>query len=247
MESHPLTSAGSVENSASLNSTEVKYRLHGQDSVTSSGSGSGGHKHHNAAGPRFCLHRLGRWPSLLIVILLLVCLIIILALSIVVSRRAACASALEAASNQSSAVAVPTVYRDRAGRPFPYQRIRLPSGTVLPITYDLFLFPELSRNYYSGNVTVLCTCRAAASFVVMHALQLDILGVVVRPRSTARWEPAASFAVSADLEQLYIRLPRPCEAGTNFSLNVAFDSQLTKSRLMGFYLSDYTKKNGSQM
>lgn len=246
MESHPLTSAGSVENSTSLNSTEVKYRLHGQDSVTSSGSGNG-LKPHNSTASRFRLRRLGRWPSLLLFLILLLCLIVILALSVVVSRRAACTSAMEAASNRSHAVAAPRVYRDLAGRPFPYQRIRLPSGTVLPITYDLFLFPELSRNFYSGNVTVLCACRAEADFVVMHALQLNVTRVVVRPRSAASWKPAASFAVSAELEQLFVRLQRPCVPGSNFSVNVQFESELTKSRLMGFYLSDYTKKDGTRM
>ena len=134
------------------------------------------------------------------------------------------------------------------GEVFPWQYIRLPE-TIEPISYNIFLHPNISLFKYSGSVQIKARIKTTTSMIVLHTKNLTINKVLVQPmlqEGTA--EKIAAINVKKCLEflkneQLAIITDRDMHQSTGILITVEFEAKLV-SKLAGFYLSSYKTKTG---
>lgn len=135
------------------------------------------------------------------------------------------------------------------GKVFPWQYIRLPE-TVEPISYDIFLHPNISSFKYSGSVQIKARVKKTTSMIVLHTKNLTINKVLVHP---IRLQEGTSGKIAAinvkehleflKNEQLAIITDRDIHQSTGILITVKFEAKLV-SKLAGFYLSSYKTKTG---
>lgn len=134
------------------------------------------------------------------------------------------------------------------GEVFPWQYIRLPE-TIEPISYNIFLHPNISLFKYLGSVQIKARIKTTTSMIVLHTKNLTINKVIVQPmlqEGTA--EKIAAINVKKYLEflkneQLAIITDRDMHQSTGILITVEFEAKLV-SKLAGFYLSSYKTKTG---
>ncbi|CAG2210607.1 ERAP2 [Mytilus edulis] len=105
---------------------------------------------------------------------------------------------------------------------FPWQDIRLPD-TVEPISYDVFLEPDMKALKFSGTVKIKAKIKATTSLIVLHTKNLTL----------------------TTNEQLAILTDRKMypSARTGIEIIIKFNANIV-SKLAGFYLSSYKTKSG---
>jgi Peptidase M1 N-terminal domain len=142
----------------------------------------------------------------------------------------------------------PTAATATNGKPFPWNNIRLPE-TVVPLTYELFIWPNLTLFRFDGNVTVLLDVKTATDFLIFHSKELTIRSCTVNSVS-AENSPGRTIRVLQTLEyirneQIYLQLDSKLLPGEKYQLLIDFNGTLTDS-LAGFYRSSYETMSGEK-
>ena len=109
---------------------------------------------------------------------------------------------------------------------------RLPR-TVLPSRYVVSLTPDLDAATFTGTVAIAAHATAAASEIVMNAIELDIASVSVNG-------VPASFSLHEESERLIIDTAiaqGPCDIAISFT-------GILNDKLRGFYRSTFTDDSG---
>lgn len=138
-------------------------------------------------------------------------------------------------------VTVPTATN---GEVFPWTAVLLPVS-VVPSTYDLFMWPNLTTFRFTGKVSMLVVAVKDTDFVVFHSKELKLLS-----KSVYHVESQKPIEIIKDLEyvtheQIYLKLTSPLVAKQHYRLNVEFEGNLTDS-LAGFYRSSYETRSGEK-
>ncbi|XP_052106945.1 endoplasmic reticulum aminopeptidase 1-like [Mytilus californianus] len=136
------------------------------------------------------------------------------------------------------------------GEVFPWQDIRLPD-TVEPISYNVFLNPDMKALKFSGTVKIKAKIKATTSLIVLHTKNLTITKVLVKPFTlTGPSTKRSPIIVAKHLEflkneQLAILTDRKMftSARTGIEITIKFNANIV-SKLAGFYLSSYKTKSG---
>lgn len=132
---------------------------------------------------------------------------------------------------------------------FPWQDIRLPD-TVEPISYDVFLDPDMKALKFSGTVKIKAKIKATTSLIVLHTKNLTLTTVLVKPitltgpstkRSPIVVEKHLEFFKNEQLAILTDRKMYP-SARTGIEIIIKFNANIV-SKLAGFYLSSYKTKS----
>lgn len=129
------------------------------------------------------------------------------------------------------------------GKVFPWDKIRLPE-TIQPLTYDIFLHPNLTTTLVTGNVTILCQALNSTDFIVLHVESMNITEITVHSHSTNEGIGTKDVLFYQVNSFLYIKLDRALKRNELFDLYIYFRYHLLEV-LTGFYLSSYTAEDGS--
>jgi hypothetical protein len=142
----------------------------------------------------------------------------------------------------------PTAAIATNGKPFPWNNIRLPES-VIPLTYELFMWPNLTLFRFDGNVTVLLDVKTATDFIIFHSKELTIQSCKVTKVSaqntlerTVRIIQTLEYVRN---EQYYLQLESQLLPGEKYQLLIEFNGTLTDS-LAGFYRSSYETLSGEK-
>lgn len=129
--------------------------------------------------------------------------------------------------------------------PSPPKNVRLPRSLV-PVHYDVELTPRLDGNFtFNGSVAILVHCATETSNVTLHIKDLNVSDVSVNDAASAGGSRVEHDRYDEDkrLQFLVIKLKRPLNAGSNYTIRMNFVGHLNDD-LAGFYRSSYVDASG---
>jgi len=152
----------------------------------------------------------------------------------------ACIMTTPSPSSDSVAVAT-TPPLATNGEVFPWTDIRLPAD-IKPLTYNLFLHPNLTTFAFKGNVSIMFLVTKATSFIVYHIKDLQInseaLHRIASDGTVTNEIKIRRFLQYLKHEQVYMELDSELKAGETYRLVIEFSGMLADN-LAGFYKSSY--------
>lgn len=120
---------------------------------------------------------------------------------------------------------------------------RLPKDTV-PLHYDLYLFPQLDQDTFTGKVTIEVETSKPRSFFLVHALHLNITKTSVTTFDHHDVPVEEAFAhQSNEFWVVKLKSDGPLAPAGNYRLIFEFDGRLDLA-IVGFYRSDYHLADG---
>jgi hypothetical protein len=147
-------------------------------------------------------------------------------------------------SDQTAAVGTATTTPSQTigNKTFPWSNIRLPTD-VVPLTYDLFVHPNLTTFTFVGSVSITLDVRKDTNFFLFHSKNLTISSYELY-----KWQPITQtqsdkLAISKLLEnkaheQIYIETWNGLSKEEQYVLRLQFNGSISDS-LAGFYRSAY--------
>lgn len=128
------------------------------------------------------------------------------------------------------------------GEHFPWSDIRLPDN-VLPVTYDLYMHPNLTTFQFNGSVKIGVQIAKATDFIVLHIKHLNYSAVRLTDKASQKTVKIVKVLEYIANEQLYIKTDTRLKEGAEFELSINFFSNLSDA-LVGFYKSSYRNSKG---
>jgi len=134
------------------------------------------------------------------------------------------------------------------GKPFPWTSIRLPD-TVRPLSYELFIHPNLSTFHFNGTVTMSFSVSKSTDVLLFHVKAAKISSYELFEMSADGQTGSEVEVVEAlecvKLELFHLQLESSIEPQRLYQLRVVYSGQLTDS-LTGFYRSSYETRSGEK-
>ncbi|CAH0559336.1 unnamed protein product [Brassicogethes aeneus] len=125
----------------------------------------------------------------------------------------------------------------------PEKLFRLPNGTR-PITYDLYLSPNLSTGHFNGYVNVTINVTSPTNSIVFHSQKLTIVTVKLFSENLGNELKINSVEENSNSQTVNATLNGEIQRGVYF-LTVNFSGGLA-GRIIGFYRSTYRSENGTE-
>jgi len=146
------------------------------------------------------------------------------------------ASSSDAGASSASAV-------DPAQQQAWEREYRIPRDT-LPLHYDLYLHPDLNAGRFSGQVAIMVAVTSPKHFLVAHVKDMNVTSTKLKDLATGQHvELKDSFEYKPN--QFWVVLPKMELKEGNYSMELEFNGNLD-DKIVGFYKSVYTKKNGEK-
>lgn len=128
---------------------------------------------------------------------------------------------------------------------FPWKDLRLPK-TIKPLSYKIFLHPNLTTLQYAGRVTMQVKFLESSDFLVFHhAEEIEVHTHHAYLTSSRVPVPIIKTLYNKEHEQRYIRFSSHVDKGTLIDLKVTFASVLATG-MSGFYISHYKNAKGEK-
>lgn len=108
--------------------------------------------------------------------------------------------------------------------------------------YRIHIHPNLTTLAVKGQVTIEFNVKKETNFIVLHSKNLTILDKVVVDGKGDEVE-IEKFLEYTNAQQIYIEMKENLEVGSNYSLNIRYNTLLGKE-LEGFYISSYVNQKG---
>lgn len=158
------------------------------------------------------------------------------------------------------------------GRKFPWHKIRLPQ-TLLPVSYKIALKTDLELFQVKGNITVRVNCAKSTANIILHLKDMNVSKTAVYEKKQEVKDVPAGVMEGVEeeeklierskkghadrelrvigtmedkfLEMFLIEVSENLVPGRNYEIYIAFEYPLT-DKLIGFYRSSYTTKDGEK-
>lgn len=132
------------------------------------------------------------------------------------------------------------------GEPFPWKDIRLPEN-ISPLSYDIFLHPNISQRIFSGNVKIKLKILKETDKIILHIKNMKLMSdndkIQVKSVKSNINLKVVKVLEFVKYNQLYIQVDQNMKINEEYEMVIKFEAELVK-KLSGFYLSSYTSKNG---
>lgn len=198
-----------------------------------------------------------RTKAIVLVVVVIVLIIFVGVLSGILSARQARRDALEERKEREKVRATDeptsiTMAPTEPTGPEPWYQVRLPQN-ILPIHYDFYLDPDLEKNTFKGNVSVLIHVTAKSaymSFILIHINDMNVTRAKVFKRALDAKPNTASPGDELALKRVFVypkndffvfELEEDLEIG-QYVLDMAYNSTFS-SQLNGLYISTYKNEN----
>jgi len=199
-----------------------------------------------------CKRLVCSWKRAIVFISIVVCVIVIIAAIAAFAHSSSpqygCISPTSAPSESDDVRSTVEPFLSTSGKPFPWTNIRLPE-TVKPLSYELFIHPNLSTFHFEGNVTMSFSVSKPTNFLLFHIKTLNISSYELFETSTDGHTSNRVEVVEAleciKLELFHLQLASNILPQKLYQLRVQYSGMLTDS-LTGFYRSSYETKSGEK-
>ena len=183
-----------------------------------------------------------------VVICLIVAIAAIAAFAHPASPQYECLSPTTVPNATSDDKSTEELFLSTTGKPFPWTSIRLPD-TVEPLSYELFVHPNLSTFHFAGNVTMSFSVTKMTDFLLFHVKRMNISSYKLFEISADGTTGSSIKVVEAleclKLELFYLKLKSNILPQKGYQLKVVYSGLLTDS-LTGFYRSSYETSAGEK-
>jgi len=134
------------------------------------------------------------------------------------------------------------------GKTFPWTSIRLPD-TVHPLSYELFIHPNLSTFQFNGNVKISFSVSKTSDFLLFHVKTMKIssyeLFEMLADSQTGNKVEIVEALECVKLELFHLQLASSIEPQKVYQLIIVYSGMLTDN-LTGFYRSSYETRSGEK-
>lgn len=113
------------------------------------------------------------------------------------------------------------------------------SGSVRPISYDLYLYPDLTTANFTGKVNIVVNIVEEVESITLHSNKLTISSASIDSEE-ATFDTDDTY----ELLNIYAANKARISAG-NKTLTIEFGSTM-KDKIVGLYQSTYTNEDGEQ-
>jgi len=160
-------------------------------------------------------------------------------------RRCECISASPAPNGSVDNKSTEEPLLSTSGKPFPWTSIRLPEW-IQPLSYDLFIHPNLSTFQFNGTVSMLFSVSKATDFVMFHVKTLklgsyELFEMLADGQRGSRIE-VVEYLECVKLELIHLQLRANIVPQKVYQLRDVYSGTLTDS-LTGFYRSSYETRS----
>ena len=124
---------------------------------------------------------------------------------------------------------------------FPYQNIRLPRD-VRPLSYDLYIHPNLTTFKFSGKVKITLRCLRPTRNVILHLRDLCVRDSRITDAKGNKLKIVRRMEHKKNQQHL-IAVEKELEEKATYALYLEFKGTLS-SNMEGFYKSSYKTKSG---
>lgn len=181
-------------------------------------------------------------PSVRTMVVSAVILVIIVSVVMVVYLLPTCTFTKEGCHKQNHTMEL--VYPIASnGQIFPWTKSRLPSA-IKPLTYDLFLHPNLTTLTFTGSVSIQFYVAKASKNIVLHSSGLTISKVALSSAAVEQWNTVPVLEYPS-FDQIAVVLSEPLREKHNYTLNIEYASNLSNT-YYGFYKSKYKDENSNE-
>lgn len=126
---------------------------------------------------------------------------------------------------------------------FPHQNVRLPRD-ILPLSYDLYIQPNLTTFNFSGKVKIILQCLRSTSNVILHLRDLCVWDSRITDSKGNQLKIVRRMEHKKN-QQYLIALEKELDVKETYALYLEFKGALS-SNLEGFYKSSYKTKSGQE-
>ena len=117
---------------------------------------------------------------------------------------------------------------------------RIPQ-TTQPLNYDLYLFPNLQDDTFTGRVTLTIQTKEERNFLLTHVKYLEVSNTVLKSSDGNKIDIIDAFEYSPN--EFWVIVPeKPLPVGV-YSLSMDFKGRLDRD-ILGFYRSVYLDNDG---
>lgn len=124
---------------------------------------------------------------------------------------------------------------------FPHQNVRLPSR-IRPLSYDLFIYPNLSSFKFFGKVKIVVRCLQPTQNVILHSRDLSVGDIKITDSRKTSLKILRRMEHKKN-QQYLIAVEKELEQMATYTLYLEFKGALS-SNMEGFYKSSYKSKSG---
>ena len=130
------------------------------------------------------------------------------------------------------------------GEKFPWTSIRLPD-TVIPVSYDLYMHPDLVALNFKGHVNISVTVSESTDFMIIHKYKLNYTTVVLTDTEANKPVEIKKTLEYVKFQQFMVMTKNKLQKGKQYVLTISFYGDLADN-FAGFYKSSYTNKEGEK-
>lgn len=124
---------------------------------------------------------------------------------------------------------------------FPHRNIRIPNH-VRPLSYDIYIHPNLTTFKFSGRVKIELRCYQPTRNIVLHVRDLGVGNVKLTDSNQKRLKIAQTVQYKKNQQHL-IAVNEELREKERYALYLEFNGTLSKN-MEGFYRSSYKTKSG---
>lgn len=112
---------------------------------------------------------------------------------------------------------------------------------MYPISYDLYLHPDVDSGLFSGQEKIRINCTEGTDKIYLHSLYITIKQVYLEGSGTS----VKKFYLDSVREFLVIELNEQIVAPRVFNLGIIFEGSM-KNKIIGLYSSSYLKADNTR-
>jgi len=116
---------------------------------------------------------------------------------------------------------------------------------VRPTHYNIFLFPDLEKFTFEGNVDIDLNINEDSTEIVTNAYDMTIHSAFITDVASMEKQDAKNIELDATAQTLKLTFANVIKKGSKAKLSIKFTGNLN-NEMDGFYRSEYTDSNGKK-
>jgi len=124
------------------------------------------------------------------------------------------------------------------------KRELLPTN-VRPTHYSIFLFPDLEKFTFEGNVDIDLNVNKDSTVITANAFDMTIHSASLIDVATMEKQDAKNIELDSTAQTLKLTFAKTIKKGSKVKLSIKFTGNLN-NEMDGFYRSEYTDSNGKK-
>jgi aminopeptidase 2 len=124
------------------------------------------------------------------------------------------------------------------------KRELLPNN-VRPTHYNIFLFPDLEKFTFEGNVDIDLNVNEDSTVITTNAYDMTIHSASITDVASTEKQDATDIKLDATAQTLQLTFANTLKKGSKAKLSIKFTGNLN-NEMDGFYRSEYTDSNGQK-